>query len=216
MKSLVILISGRGSNMVAIARACQDERWPARVAAVVSNDPGAGGLAAAAGMGIATEVVSHKAFDARADFDRALADRIDAHRPDLVVLAGFMRVLGPQFVEHFAGRLINIHPSLLPSFPGLHTHARALQAGVRVHGATVHFVTPELDAGPIIAQAVVPVLGDDSAASLQARVQAAEHRLFPAAVRAIVTGAVTLEGDRVSLAPGTQALFGLDDGPVTA
>ncbi|MEZ5649661.1 MAG: phosphoribosylglycinamide formyltransferase [Burkholderiaceae bacterium] len=215
MKSLVILISGRGSNMLGIARACAEQGWPARVAAVISNDPNAAGLSSAAALGLPTEALSHKSFPSRDAFDAALVERIDAYRPDLVVMAGFMRVLGAAFVDHFQGRLINIHPSLLPAFPGLDTHARALAAGVRVHGATAHFVTPDLDAGPIIAQVVVPVFADDSPASLRARVQIAEHRLYPAVVRGFVEGLVALHGDRVLLAEGMSAAMGLDDGPST-
>ncbi|MFU2489301.1 phosphoribosylglycinamide formyltransferase [Thauera sp. WH-1] len=180
MKSIVILISGRGSNMEAIVQA----RIPgARIAAVISNRPEAEGLAFARAHGIATAVVDHRDHADRAQFDAALAERIDAYAPDLVVLAGFMRLLTPGFVRHYEGRLLNIHPSLLPAFTGLHTHRRALEAGVRVHGATVHFVTAELDCGPIVIQAVVPVLPDDDAAALAARVLAQEHRIYPQAVR---------------------------------
>jgi phosphoribosylglycinamide formyltransferase-1 len=162
MKKLVILISGRGSNMEAIIRA---QIPGAEVSAVIANRPDAEGLAFAVDQGIVTQVVDHKAYPSREAFDAALADAIDAHRPDLVVLAGFMRVLTDAFVTRYAGRLFNIHPSLLPSFPGLHTHRKALEAGVRVHGATVHFVTPTLDCGPVVIQAAVPVLpGDDEAA----------------------------------------------------
>ncbi|TAH47074.1 MAG: phosphoribosylglycinamide formyltransferase [Betaproteobacteria bacterium] len=180
MKSIVILISGRGSNMEAIVQAAIPG---VRIAAVVSNRPDAAGLAFAAGHGIACAVVDHKAYADRAAFDAALAETIDGHRPDLVVLAGFMRVLTDDFVRHYAGRLINIHPSLLPAFPGLHTHRRALETGVRVHGATVHFVTPTLDCGPIVVQAAVPVLAGDDEATLAARVLAQEHRIYPQAVR---------------------------------
>lgn len=155
MKKIVILISGRGSNMEAIIRA---QIPGAEVSAVIANRPDAAGLAFAVDHGIVTQVVDHKAHPSREAFDAALAGAIDAHRPDLVVLAGFMRVLTDAFVEHYAGRLLNIHPSLLPSFPGLHTHRKALEAGVRVHGATVHFVTPTLDCGPVVIQAAVPVL----------------------------------------------------------
>ncbi|KAA3652672.1 MAG: phosphoribosylglycinamide formyltransferase [Proteobacteria bacterium] len=198
MKSIVILISGRGSNMEAIVRAAIPG---ARIAAVISNRPTAGGLAFAADHGIATEVVDHTAFADRAAFDAALAEAIDRHTPDLVVLAGFMRVLTADFVRHYEGRLINIHPSLLPSFTGLHTHRRALEAGVRVHGTTVHFVTAELDCGPIIIQAVVPVMDGDDEAALAARVLVQEHRIFPQAVRWIVEG-------RVSVADGVARVAG--------
>lgn len=199
--------------MVAIARACLAQGWPARIAAVISNEPQAAGLEAAARLGLATDTVHHRSFAGREAFDAALGARIEQHRPDLVVLAGFMRVLGAAFVERFAGRLINIHPSLLPVFPGLDTHARALAAGVRVHGSTVHYVTADLDAGPIIAQAVVPVLDDDTPARLQARVQAAEHTLYPAVVEGIVNDRVRLEHGRVRLSAGMPAVFGLSDEP---
>ncbi len=180
MKSIVILISGRGSNMEAIVGA----RIPGvRIAAVISNRPGAEGLAFARSHGIATAVVDHTAHADRASFDAALAECIDAHAPDLVVLAGFMRVLTDGFVRRYEGRLLNIHPSLLPAFPGLHTHRRALEAGVKLHGATVHFVTAELDDGPIVVQAAVPVRADDDEAALAARVLAQEHVIYPQAVR---------------------------------
>ncbi len=186
MKNIVILISGGGSNMAAIVRAALRDDWQrlygASVAAVVSNRPDAGGLAIARAHGIATAVVDHKAFPSREAFDAALAQAIDAHAPALVVLAGFMRILTPGFVARYQGRLLNIHPSLLPAFPGLHTHQRALDAGCRVHGATVHQVTAELDFGPILAQAVVPVLPGDDAAALAARVLTQEHLLYPRAI----------------------------------
>jgi phosphoribosylglycinamide formyltransferase-1 len=186
MKNIVILISGGGSNMAAIVRAAERDRWAerfgARIAAVVSNKAEAGGLALAAAHGIATEVVPHKEFPTREAFDEALAKVVDAHSPDLVVLAGFMRILTPGFVERYAGRLVNIHPSLLPAFPGLNTHQRAIDAGCKVAGVTVHQVTTELDHGPILAQAVVPVLPDDTAATLAGRVLAQEHQLYPRAI----------------------------------
>ena len=186
MKSIVILISGTGSNMAAIVRACERERWAerlnARVAAVISNRPGAKGLDFAREQGIAAAVVDHKAFDGREAFDTALAAEIDRHDPALVVLAGFMRILTPGFVAHYAGRLINIHPSLLPAFPGLHTHQRAIDEGCKLAGATVHQVTAELDHGHILAQAAVPVLPDDTAATLGARVLSQEHLIYPRAI----------------------------------
>lgn len=200
MKSIVILISGRGSNMEAIVAANIEN---ARIAAVISNRPDAPGLSFAAGRGIATAVVDHKLFASREAFDQALAREIDRHDPDLVVLAGFMRVLSDDFVGHYEGRMVNIHPSLLPAFTGLHTHRRALQAGVRVHGATVHFVTPTLDCGPIIAQAVVPVLPDDDEAALARRVLAQEHLIYPQAVRWFVGGRLSIGADgRVRVAAG--------------
>jgi phosphoribosylglycinamide formyltransferase-1 len=186
MKNIVILISGGGSNMAAIVRAAQRGNWAqalgARVAAVVSNRADAGGLAFAREQGIATAVVDHKAFASREAFDAALADAIDAHQPALVVLAGFMRILTPGFVARYEGRLLNIHPSLLPAFPGLHTHQRAIEAGCRFAGATVHQVTAELDLGPILEQAVVPILPGDTPAALAARVLTQEHLVYPRAI----------------------------------
>ncbi len=209
MKRIVILISGGGSNMRAIALACVAEGWPAEVVAVLSNRADAAGLAWAQARGIATGVVSHRDFADRAAFDAALAAQIDQHAPDLVVLAGFMRILTPGFVAHYAGRLINIHPSLLPAFAGLHTHQRALDAGCQFAGATVHFVTPELDHGPIVIQAAVPVQPDDTAATLAARVLQSEHHIYPRAVRWFVQGQLQLDGNRVhQLAGETQSVFG--------
>ncbi len=186
MKNIVILISGGGSNMAAIVRAAQREDWAgrlgARVAAVMSNKADAKGLAFAAGEGIPTTVIDHKAFDGREAFDAALADAIDAHQPALVVLAGFMRILTPGFTARYAGRLLNIHPSLLPAFPGLHTHQRAIEAGCKFAGATVHQVTAELDHGPILEQAVVPVLPDDTPEALATRVLTQEHLIYPRAI----------------------------------
>lgn len=186
MKNIVILISGSGSNMAAIVHAAAHGRWAerfgARVAAVISNKAEAPGLALAQAQGIATAVVPHQDFASREAFDAALADAIDAHAPALVVLAGFMRILTPGFVARYEGRLLNIHPSLLPAFPGLHTHRRAIEAGCRVAGVTVHQVTVELDHGPILAQAVVPVLPDDTPETLSARVLAQEHRVYPQAI----------------------------------
>jgi phosphoribosylglycinamide formyltransferase-1 len=186
MKNIVILISGGGSNMAAIVRAAERDRWAerfdARIAAVVSNKAEAGGLALAKAHGIATAVVPHKEFPTREAFDEALAKAVDAHAPALVVLAGFMRILTPGFVGRYAGRLVNIHPSLLPAFPGLNTHQRAIDAGCKVAGVTVHQVTTELDHGPILAQAVVPLLPDDTAATLAGRVLAQEHQLYPRAI----------------------------------
>ena len=194
MKKIVILISGRGSNMEAIVRA---QIPGAEISAVIANRPDAAGLAFAVDHGILTQVVDHKAYPSREAFDAALAGAIDAHGPDLVVLAGFMRVLTDAFVEHYAGRLLNIHPSLLPSFPGLHTHRKALEAGVRVHGATVHFVTPTLDCGPVVIQAAVPVLPGDDETALAARVLEQEHRIYPQAVRWFVEGRLSLVNGRV-------------------
>jgi phosphoribosylglycinamide formyltransferase 1 len=188
MKNIVILISGGGSNMAAIVKKAQSEQWETmlgvRVAAVISNKADAKGLQFASAQGISTRVLDHKVFASREDFDAALMACLDEFQPSLVVLAGFMRILTPGFVNHFAGRLINIHPSLLPAFPGLHTHARAIAAGCKFAGATVHEVTAELDHGHILAQAVVPVLPTDDAARLAARVLTQEHVIYPAAVKA--------------------------------
>ncbi|WP_301102426.1 phosphoribosylglycinamide formyltransferase [Propionivibrio sp.] len=197
MKSIVILISGRGSNMESLLAAVAAGSLPVRVAAVLANRADAKGLETAAAAGVVTRVVEHRSFASRDAFDAALAEAIDAFSPDLVVLAGFMRILSDGFVRHFAGRLINIHPSLLPSFPGLHTHQRAIDEGVRVHGCTVHFVTPALDHGPIIVQAAVPVLDGDDAASLAARVLAQEHQVYPLAVRWFAEGHLQLVDGRV-------------------
>ena len=186
MKNIVILISGGGSNMAAIVRAAQQEQWgqtlDARIAAVISNKADATGLVFAAEQGIATAVLDHRAYTGREDFDAALAAQIDAFDPALVVLAGFMRILTPGFVARYAGRLLNIHPSLLPAFPGLHTHQRAIDMGCKFAGCTVHQVTAELDNGPILAQAVVPVFVGDTAAELAARVLSQEHVIYPQAV----------------------------------
>lgn len=186
MKNIVILISGGGSNMAAIVQAAEREhwrdRWGGRVAAVLSNKADAKGLVLAREHGIATAVLDHKAYDSREAFDSALMAAIDAHQPALVVLAGFMRILTPGFVAHYAGRLLNIHPSLLPAFTGLHTHRRAIEAGCKFAGATVHQVTAELDHGPILAQAVVPVLQDDDEHTLAARVLTQEHLIYPRSI----------------------------------
>jgi phosphoribosylglycinamide formyltransferase-1 len=194
MQHIVILISGGGSNMLAIARAALQQQWEqtlnARIAAVISNRPNAGGLQLAADMGLTTQVVDHTAFADRADprtaFDDVLRQTIDSYEPSLVVLAGFMRILTPGFVVHYEGRLLNIHPSLLPAFPGLHTHQRAIDADCRFAGATVHQVTTELDHGPILSQAVVPVLPDDTADTLAARVLTQEHLMYPQAIEAFL------------------------------
>lgn len=201
MKKLVILISGRGSNMEAIVRACGRERWPAQVAAVIASRPDAAGLAFAASNGITAVVVDHRAFPDRDAFDAALAREIDGFAPDLVVLAGFMRILTAGFVDRYAGRMLNVHPSLLPGFRGLNTHQQALDAGVRLHGASVHFVLPQLDYGPIVIQAAVPVLPGDDAATLGARVLATEHIIYPRAVRWFVEGRLAPDGLRVALSP---------------
>lgn len=206
MKNIVCLISGRGSNLGALLHAAQAHDWErtlhARVVAVISNRSDAAGLALAREAGVATEVLDHRGFESREVFDTALADAIDVHQPTLVVLAGFMRVLTAPFVDRYRGRLINIHPSLLPAFPGLATHRQALDYGVRVHGATVHFVSHEVDGGTIIGQAVVPVRADDTEAALAARVLAQEHVLLPRCVRLILEGQVGLRDGRLWCAPG--------------
>ncbi|WP_087647961.1 phosphoribosylglycinamide formyltransferase [Caballeronia choica] len=201
MKKIVILISGRGTNMEAVVRACARDGWPAEVCAIVSNRPDAAGLGFATANGIQTVVVDHRNFADRAAFDAALAAAIDQFAPDLVVLAGFMRVLTDGFVDRYAGRMLNIHPSLLPCFPGLKTHNQALDAGVRVHGASVHFVTPKLDHGPIVLQGAVPVIAGDDAAALATRVLAVEHIIYPRAVHWFVEGRLTIDGERVVLTP---------------
>ncbi len=188
---VVILISGRGSNM----RALLEAKLPVQFVCVISNKADAPGLQTAAAHDVPTEVLEHRAFPDRGRFDAALAARIDAYQPDFVVLAGFMRILSDTFVRHYANRLINVHPALLPAFPGLDTHARAIAAGVKLHGCTVHFVTPEVDAGPIIAQAAVPVLADDTPHSLAARVLRQEHRIFPLVLRWLAQGRVHLRDD---------------------
>lgn len=206
MKNIVILISGRGSNMEAIVRACADEGWPARIAAVVSNRADAAGLAFARERGIPTAVVDHKAHAAREEFDEALAQVVAGFAPDVVPLAGFMRILGPAFVQRFERRLLNVHPSLLPAFTGLHTHRRAIEAGCKVAGATVHFVTAQLDHGPIVIQAAVPVLPGDTESTLAARVLAKEHVIYPKAVRWLVEGVLREEGGVVRHTGGESQL----------
>ena len=196
---ITVLISGRGSNLAALVAAEKAEALHGNVRTVISNKPDAAGLAVALAHGAAIAVVDHRAHPSRELFDAALMQAIDASRPDLVVLAGFMRILGPALVRRFEGRMLNIHPSLLPAYPGLHTHRRALDDGVRVHGCTVHFVTPDLDHGPIVGQAAVPVLPDDTEATLAARVLEAEHRLLPAAVRAFCEHRLVIEGRRVRI-----------------
>ena len=193
MKNIVILISGSGSNMAAIAQTAKNQGWAdkfgAQVALVLSNKADAGGLAIARAQGIATASIDHKAFASRAEFDAELIRQIDPYAPVLVVLAGFMRILTPEFVAHYAGRLVNIHPSLLPAFTGMNTHQRAIDAGCRFAGATVHRVTAELDVGPILAQAAVPILPADTAESLATRVQTQEHVIYPQAIAALLAAA---------------------------
>lgn len=197
MRKIVILISGRGSNMRAIVHAAQNEKWPAQVVAVISSHADAPGLQFAAEQGIPALVVSHRDYPSREAFDAALQGKIDEFSPDLVALAGFMRIFTAQFAAHYAGRMLNIHPSLLPSFIGLATHRQALEAGVKIHGVTVHFVTPELDHGPIVAQAAVPVLPDDTEKTLAARVLEQEHIIYPRAIRWFIEGRLTLGDDGI-------------------
>jgi phosphoribosylglycinamide formyltransferase-1 len=208
---ITVLVSGRGSNLGSLIATMHAGTLVGAITDVIANRPDAGGLGIAGGHGVATHVVDHKAFASREAFDDALAARIDACAPDLVVLAGFMRVLGPAFVRRYQGRMINIHPSLLPSYPGLHTHRRALADGVRLHGCTVHFVTPDVDVGPIIGQAAVPVHDADDETALAARVLAAEHVLLPAVVRWYCAGALVVDGARVRVrgvdAGSTGVLF---------
>ena len=207
MKNIVVLISGRGSNMEAIVQACATEGWNARIAAVVSNQPDAAGLAFARARGIATAVVDHRTHASRESFDAELQRAIDRFAPDVLVLAGFMRILTPEFVAHYGGRMLNVHPSLLPAFTGLQTHRRVLESGCKATGATVHFVTADLDHGHIIAQAVVPVLPGDSAETLGARVLAREHVLYPRAVRWMVDGLLQVEGHAVRHRRGEPQLL---------
>jgi phosphoribosylglycinamide formyltransferase-1 len=199
MRNVVMLISGRGSNMEAIVRASETEHWPARIAAVISNRADAEGLGFAAAHDIPTAVVANKNYASRAEFDAALQAAIDRFEPDLVVLAGFMRILTAPFAAHYEGRMLNIHPSLLPSFPGLATHRQALAAGVKIHGATVHFVTADLDHGPIVTQVAVPVLADDTEQTLATRVLREEHVMYPRAVRWFIEDKLTVANGRVQV-----------------
>jgi phosphoribosylglycinamide formyltransferase-1 len=196
MKRIVILISGRGSNMRAVLYA----KLNAMVAAVISNNPSATGLQIAREAGLDTSVVNHRDYADRASFDRSLADTVTKYRPDLIVLAGFMRILTEGFIRQFSGRIMNIHPSLLPAFPGLDTHRRALDEGVKLHGCTVHFVTPNLDHGPIVIQSAVPVLPDDDEQSLAARVLEQEHAVYPVAIRWFLDEQLSFDGNRVNVA----------------
>ena len=199
MIKMVVLISGRGSNLTSLLNAATSGAIPARIVGVISNRPDALGLQTAEVHGVPTCVIDHRGFAEREQFDVAVAAAIDGFAPDLVVLAGFMRILGQAFVRRYENRLINIHPSLLPAFPGLHTHRRALAEGVRIHGCTVHFVTPDLDHGPVIVQAAVPVLDDDDEATLAARVLVQEHQVYPLAVRWFAEGRLHLRNGRVWL-----------------
>jgi phosphoribosylglycinamide formyltransferase-1 len=210
---VVILVSGRGSNLQAILNETRAGRLPIEIRAVISNNNAAAGLQRAAAAGIPTEIVDHRSFSERAEFDMALMRTIDRYHPRLVILAGFMRILGPEFIRHYAGRLLNIHPSLLPAFKGLDTHARALAAGASEHGASVHFVTNDLDGGPVIIQARVPVLPDDTAESLAARVLAEEHRIFPLAIKWAAEGRLTTRNGQVLLDNNLRPEQGFDQQP---
>ena len=201
MHSIVSLISGRGSNFEAIYRAAQAKSWDVRFTGLIANQPEAKGLVFAKSVGIPTAVIDHRAYPSREAFDRALMQQIDAFSADLVVLAGFMRILTPGLIEHYEGRMMNIHPSLLPRFPGLHTHERALAAGDRVHGATVHFVSTGVDEGPIICQSEVPVLPTDTPSELAARVLKTEHQIYPLAVEWFIQGRLQITGNRVRVDP---------------
>lgn len=198
-KRTAILISGRGSNMMSLVEAARAADYPAEIVAVISNRPEAAGIDWAKGQGIATLIIDHKAFKTREAFEAELDKALIASKPDIVALAGFMRIMTPAFVARWQERMINIHPSLLPNFKGLHTHEQALAAGVKVAGCTVHFVRAEMDAGPMIAQSAVPVLSGDTAATLGARVLAAEHKLYPAALRLLASGRIRLEGEKVTI-----------------
>jgi phosphoribosylglycinamide formyltransferase-1 len=196
-KKVAILISGRGSNMRSLVEAAREKDFPAEIALVLSNSASAEGLKFAEAQGVATEVVEHRAFPDRESFERAVQAKLEAHKVELVCLAGFMRVLTAWFVEQWRERMLNIHPALLPSYRGLHTHERALADGVKIHGATVHFVSPEMDAGPIVVQAAVPVLDSDTPDSLSARVLAQEHKIYPLALKLVAGGFTRIDGVRV-------------------
>jgi phosphoribosylglycinamide formyltransferase 1 len=204
-KRVAILISGRGSNMMSLVEAARAKDFPAEIIAVISNKPDAAGIAWAKAHGIATHIIDHKAFKSRQDFETELDKALTAAQPDIVALAGFMRIMTPAFVFRWQDRMINIHPSLLPNFKGLHTHEQALAAGVKIAGCTVHFVRAEMDAGPIIAQAAVPVLSGDTPVTLAARVLAAEHKLYPAALRLVASGRVHCEADKVMILEDVNA-----------
>lgn len=196
-KRTAILISGRGSNMRSLVEAARAPDYPATIALVISNRPEAAGAVWAVEQGLPTVIIDHKSYGSRGEFERALQSALDTHAIELVALAGFMRLMTPEFVGHWQDRMINIHPSLLPSFKGLHTHERAIEAGVKIAGCTVHFVRAEMDDGPIIAQAAVPVLEGDTAETLAARILKLEHRVYPAALRLVAAGTARLEGEKV-------------------
>ena len=201
MHSIVSLISGRGSNFEAIYKAAKAKSWDVRFTGLIANQPDAKGLDFAKSVGIPTAVINHRSYLSREAFDEALMQQIDAFGADLVILAGFMRILTPRFIRHYEGRMMNIHPSLLPRFPGLHTHERALEAGDRVHGATVHFVSAGVDEGPIICQSEVPVLPTDTPSELAARVLKTEHQIYPLAIEWFIEGRLHMAGNRVDVDP---------------
>ncbi|MBS0252296.1 MAG: phosphoribosylglycinamide formyltransferase [Proteobacteria bacterium] len=196
-KRTAILISGRGSNMQSLVAAARAADYPAEIVLVASNRPDAAGIAWAVEQGLPTVVIDHKGYESRAAFEQALQSALDTHSVELIALAGFMRLMTPEFVEHWRNRMINIHPSLLPSFKGLHTHEQAIAAGVKIAGCTVHYVRPEMDAGPIIAQAAVPVLSSDTAETLAAKILIAEHQVYPAALRLVAAGQVCCDGEKI-------------------
>jgi phosphoribosylglycinamide formyltransferase-1 len=200
---VAVLISGRGSNMESLARVCATEGFPAEICVVMSNKPEAAGLERAASFGIATAIVDHTEFDSKAGFEEAMIEALEGHGAELICLAGFMRVLSEGFVERFAHKILNIHPSLLPAFPGLHVQQKAIDGGVRYSGCTVHFVVPEVDAGPIIVQAVVPIEQEDSADTLAARILEQEHLIYPEAVKLFAEGRLHIEGRRVRISNGS-------------
>jgi phosphoribosylglycinamide formyltransferase-1 len=205
---VAVLISGRGSNMESLAQACETPGFPARICVVVSNRPDAPGLEKARSFGIPTAVVDHTEFDDKASFEQAIVDVLEQHGAELICLAGFMRVLSPEFVERYPQRILNIHPSLLPSFPGLHVQQKAIEHGVRYSGCTVHFVVPEVDAGPIVVQAVVPIEQDDTEDTLSARILEQEHLIYPEAVRLFAEGRLRVEGRRVLIDDREEAVGG--------
>jgi phosphoribosylglycinamide formyltransferase-1 len=213
MKKIVILISGRGSNLAAILEAQQTRAWEAKVVNVICNRPDAPGIAVAEKFGVPVTIIDHKSFANRSLYDQALLEKTHNFEPDLVVLAGYMRILSSDFVQNFSGRLINIHPSLLPSFPGLNTHRAALTAGVKWHGATVHFVTEDLDVGPIISQGIVPVLQNDTEEILASRVFVIEHLIYPQAIEWFIREQLVLEQGNVRVEPAQQQFFMLPTTP---
>jgi phosphoribosylglycinamide formyltransferase 1 len=204
-KRVVVFISGGGSNMLTLAKACEAEDWPAEIACVISDKPNAGGLAKAQALGIPTRVFERKNYAGKPEHEAAILAALDEIKPDIICLAGYMRLLSGNFVRPHEGRILNIHPSLLPLFPGLNTHQRAIDAGMKIAGCSVHFVTEGMDEGPIVAQAAVPVIGGDTADTLAARVLTVEHRLYPLALKLVAEGKVRMEDGKAIVAPGTDA-----------